>query len=105
MRLIHVITIERASDGALDDRGVAAQTYATLATARAWVQPKQAREMAQLSQAGPVVSTHSIYVDPSADITEADRVVFDGDTYQIDGKRDEAGYGHHFKLDAHLVTA
>ena len=104
MRLIHTITIERASDGAADDRGVPAQTWAPSSTAQAWVQPKSARELMQLSQGGPVASTHSIYVDPNADVTEADRIVFDGSTYQIDGIRDEAGYGHHFKVDAHLVT-
>ena len=103
MRLVHTISIERSSDGSLDDRGVPAQTWIAAATARAWVQPKSARELMQLSQAGPTVSTHSVYLDPNADITAADRIVFDGDAYQVDGIRDEAGIGHHFKVDAHLV--
>ena len=103
MNLPHTITIERATDGAADDRGVPAQTWATLETARAWVQPKSAKELGQLSQGGPVVSTHSIYVDPNADVNEDDRIDYGSQTYQIDGIRDEAGLGHHFKIDAHLV--
>lgn len=103
MRLIHTITVQRAAAGAVDDRGIPAQTWSTLATAQAWVQPKSSREMERLSQGGAVVSTHSIYVEPSSAVTPADRISFDGKTYQIDGIRDEAGLGHHFKLDCHLV--
>ena len=105
MRFVHTVTIERASDGTDDDRGVPAQTWTTSSTAQAWVQPKTVKELMQLSQGGPVVSTHSIYVDPQADVNEADRIVFGGDTYQIDGVSDAAGIGHHFKVDAHLVEA
>ena len=103
MRLPHTITIERNTEGALDDRGVPAQSWATLSTARAWVQPKSSREVAQLSQSAPVVSTHSVYVEPGTGVTAADRIRFGGDTYQVDGIRDEAGVGHHLKLDCHLV--
>ena len=99
----HSVTIQRATDGAIDDRGVAVQTWADLATARAWVQPKNARELAQLSQSGPVTSSHTVYLWPTADVTEADRLVYGGDTYQIEGIRDEAGLAHHFKLDCKLV--
>jgi len=102
MRYPHAIVIERASDGADDDRGVPVQTWATLDTVDAWVQPKSARELAQLSQAGPVTSTHNVYLEPT-DVTEADRFTHDGDTYQITGIRDEAGVGHHLKLECRLV--
>lgn len=103
MRLIHTITIQRNTPGAVDDRGVPAQSWATLATARAWVQPKSSRELMQLSQSGPVASTHSVYIEPGTGIRESDRISFGGNTYQIDGIRDEAGMGHHDKVDAHLV--
>ena len=98
----HTLTIQRSTDGAADDRGVALQTWADLADVPGWVQPKGARELAQLSQAGPVTSTTTIYLWP-CDVTEADRLVYSGDTYQISGIRDEAGMGHHLKLDARLV--
>ena len=102
MDLPHTLTIQRSTDGAIDDRGVAAQTWADLAEVRGWVQPKSARELAQLSQAGPVTSTHSVYLWLT-DVTAADRLVYDGDTYQVTGIIDEAGVGHHLKLDCRLV--
>lgn len=104
MNLPHTVTIERASAGALDDRGVAAQTWATLATARAFVQPKSAREMEQLSQGGPVLSTHNVYLAAGTTVLASDRVSFLGLTYQLDGIVDPAGLGHHLKADAHVVS-
>lgn len=103
MRLPHTITIQRNTPGAVDDRGVPAQVWATTTTAQAWVQPKSVREIQQLSQGGPVVSTHSIYVEPAASVNENDRISYGSKTYQIDGIKDEAGIGHHLKLDCHLV--
>lgn len=104
MHLPHSVTIERATAGTADDRGVAAQTWATLATVAAWVQPKSSYELRQLSQAGPVVSDHNVYLWPT-DVAEGDRIVYAGATYQVDGIRDEAGIGHHLKVDCHLVEA
>ena len=102
MQFPHTIVIERSTDGADDDRGVPDQTWATLATVSAWVQPKTSRELMQLSQGGPVTSTHSAYLWPT-DITAADRFTYDGGTYQVEGIRDEAGMAHHLKLDCRLV--
>jgi len=102
VNLPHTVTIERATKGSLDDRGVAAQTWATLVTVAAWVQPKSARELAQLSQGGPVAATHTVYLWPS-DITAGDRFVWEGTTYQLDGIRDAAGIAHHLECDAHTV--
>jgi SPP1 family predicted phage head-tail adaptor len=99
----HTITVQRATDGAIDDRGVPAQTWAELSRVRGWVQPKDARELAALSQGGPVASTHTIYLWPT-DVTEADRIVFGSETYQIEGIRDEAGMGHHLRLDCRAVA-
>lgn len=103
MLLPHTITIQRNTPGSLDDRGVAAQSWSTLKTARAFVQPKSVRELRQLSQSGPVTSTYSIYVEPGTGIAEADRISFGGNTFQVDGIKDEAGLGHHDKLDCHMV--
>ena len=102
MNLPHSVVIERATAGTVDDRGVPAQVWAALATVSGWIQPKSARELAQLSQGGPVSSTISIYLWPT-DVNEDDRITYAGDTYQIDGIRDEAGVNHHLKLDCHLV--
>ena len=44
----------------------------------------------------------TIYLWPT-DIAEADRIVWGTATYQVDGIRDEAGIGHHYRVDAHLV--
>jgi len=44
----------------------------------------------------------NIYLYPT-DLAEADRIVSDGLTYQVDGVHDEGGADHHFRVDAHLV--
>jgi len=99
----HEVDIERAAEGSRDDYGVPAQTWSTLATVPAWVQPKSARELAQLSQGGPVTVTHTIFLDPT-DLSESDRIAYAGKVYEIEGIRDAAGYGHHLEVDAHTVT-
>jgi head-tail adaptor len=98
----HTLVIERASEGAADDRGVPAQSWATLATVSGRIEPKTVREAMQLSQAGPVVSTHTAYLLPT-DIAEGDRIASGGSTYQIDGIRDPDGLGIITVVDAHLV--
>lgn len=98
----HTLVIQRVTGGAVDDRGVPAQTWATLASVSGRVEPKDVREMAQLSQGGPVASTHTIYMLPR-DITEADRITYGGGTYQLDGIHDPDGLGIIYAIDAHLV--
>ena len=98
----HSLVIERASSGAVDDRGVPAQTWSTLATVAGRVEPKTVEEMTQHSQDGPVTSTHTIYMVPR-DITEADRITYAGGTYQLDGIVDADGLGIVYAIDAHLV--
>jgi SPP1 family predicted phage head-tail adaptor len=101
--LRHTLVIERATNGSPDERGVPAQTWATLATIKGSIQPLTSLEVAQLTQGGPVASTHKAYIAPT-DILEGDRVRADGILYQIDGIDDEAGWGHHLKLNLHAVT-
>jgi head-tail adaptor len=107
-RLGHSLVIERASDGAPDDYNQPTRTWATLATVAGLVQPKTAREVAQLNQAGPSLATFSIYLRPT-DVQKNDRIrVADAGvaaTYEIDGVLNQAGRNHHLKLDAHVVTA
>lgn len=103
-RLLHSLVIERATAGAEDSYGQPARTYAALATVKGLVQPKSYREVALQSQAGAVVSTHTIFMRPT-DVQEADRILFGSARYEIVGVRDAGGVGHHYELDAKLVGA
>lgn len=105
--LIHTLVIARATDGAVDDYNQPARAFAPIATVAGLVQPKTAREAAQLNQAGAVVSTYSIYLRPT-EVQPADRItVADAGvagTYEIDGVLNQAGRNHHLKLDVHMVA-
>jgi len=104
-RLLHSLVIERATEGAADEYNQPARTYEAFAEVRGLVQPKTVREVALVSQAGAVVSTHTIYLRPT-DLREADRIRFDPDDgrrYEVVGVRDAAGLGHHFEVDARMV--
>jgi hypothetical protein len=105
--LIHSLVVERATSGALDEYGQPSRTYATLATFRGRIEPKSAREVAQLNGAGVVVSDHTLYARPR-DLRESDRIRFepaDGQLYEITGIRDSAGAGHHLTVDLTLIKA
>ena len=105
--LRHRLVIERVTNGAVDDRNMPAQTWATLAEVPGLVQPKSAKELAQLSQGGPVSSDHTIFLMPT-DLRESDRIRFDPDDgrrYEVVGVRDAAGWGHHLEVDATMVEA
>lgn len=105
-QLIHRLVIERATDGAVDEYNQPSRTWAALAAVPGLVQPKTVRELAQLNEAGAVVSTETIYLRPT-DVLESDRIRFDPDDgrrYQIDGIRDAAGRGHHLELDCRMVA-
>lgn len=106
-QLIHSLIIERATDGAVDEYNQPSRTWTTLSEVPGLVQPKTAREVAQLNQAGAVVSTYSIYLRPT-EIQPADRirVVDDGvaGTYEVDGIQNQAGRNHHLRADARMVA-
>lgn len=107
-QLIHSLVIERATDGAVDEYNQPSRTWSTVAEVPGLVQPKTARELAQLNNAGAVVSTYSIYARPT-DVQPSDRIrILSGSMaglYEIDGIRNEAGRDHHLKLDARTVQA
>lgn len=109
-RLVHQLVIERAAPTVpptVDEWNNPIVTWATQATVAGLVQPKRAREVAQLNETGAVRATHTIYLRPT-DLTEADRirvVVGPPGTYELDGIRDAAGLGHHLEIDAHTVVA
>ncbi len=111
MRLIHSLAILRGTvtdDPLTNDENnqPTRSPDAVLDTVRGLVQPKSVREVAQLNQAGAVVSDHTIYLYPT-DLREADRIRFDPDDgrrYEVRGVRDAAGIGHHLEVDAEMVT-
>jgi hypothetical protein len=97
----------------LDDYGQPETTEATVSGVPAAIQPKTAHEVALLSQAGAVVSDHDIFMQP-IHLTEGAAILHDasdcpvspdiGDTrYEVTGISNEAGIGHHLKIDARLV--
>ena len=105
---IHSLVVSRATAGSVDDYNTPARTWAPLGAVAGLVQPKTAREIAQLNQAGPVVSTYTILLLP-IDLEEADRItVASGPmagTYEIDGIRNVGGFNLHLEADAHMVEA
>lgn len=98
------LRIERPTSGSLDAYHQPTRTYSTLATVPGLIQPLSAKEIALLSQAGPVVSQHRGYITPR-DITTADRIVADDRTYEITGIADAGGVGHHLELALTLIEA
>ena len=107
--LIHTLAVERATSGTLDEYGQPARTYAVLATFRGRLEPKSAREVAQLNQAGVVVSDHTLRARP-LDLRASDRIRFeptDGRRFEISGIRDQFGAAvrHHLTVDLTLIEA
>lgn len=102
-KLNHQVTIERPAEGALDDRGIPSQTWSTVATLAASVQPKSIVEMAQLSQGGPVVGEYTMYIPGVPDIADSDRITEGSRVFEVVGIRDAAGAHHHVEIDCHLV--
>lgn len=105
MMFAHTLVIERATAGAPDDYNQPSETYATIATVRGLVQPKSVEEQARLNEGGVVTSDHSIFLPSTTEVDEADRIVYAGETYQIDGiERRAYGSLAHLKLNARKVT-
>lgn len=111
--LAHVLTVERpygvdtGSPGIdVDDYNQPVREFRELAEVRGLVQPKTAREMALVSQGGPELGDHTIYL-LRRDLTTSDRIVdATGTRYEIVGIRDH-NYGSlaHFAVDARRVTS
>lgn len=101
-------------DPVLDDHGQPVRSEDEIATGvAAGIQPKSAREVAAISQAGASIADHTIYLLPRI-VTTADLIVHDPITcpvgqdlppqsYRITTVPDAVGAGHHLELDARLV--
>ncbi len=111
-RMIHTISIERATAGAPDEYGQPTQTWASIGNVPAFVVTKSAREVALLSQGGAVIGVMSIGVPIGTDVTPADRLRHDPAAckvavndlpdvrYQLTAVRDASGAGIYLRCDA-----
>lgn len=97
MRLPHVVSVTRAplvSDG---KGGVFPDwpNAVTSSTPAAWVQPVSSDE--QSLNEDRVVARWKIFLPPAVDLLPTDRLVWDGETYQVDGEVQlwDVGRPHH----------
>jgi hypothetical protein len=108
--LVHRLSIERPVSSGEDEYGHAILSYEALDQVDGLIQPKSAREVANLLQAGAVVGEYTVFLF-RRDLTEADRLRDvttepDGPVYQITGIRDFAfGKLAHLQVDAHRIGA
>lgn len=114
--LTHIVHIERdVETGADDDYGQAVTRPEVGQNFKAAIQPRSAREMALLTQAGAPLSDHTIFMRARL-LAQSDKIVHDSTlcalpetrdlptaTFEIDGIRNAAGLGHHLEVDARLV--
>jgi hypothetical protein len=110
-RLIHDLAIVTPTDDVgedVDEYGQPVPGVATTVLTPGLIQPKTAREVAQISQGGPALSDHTIFLQPQAVSTlayiryEPD----DGDRYQVVGVRYfNFGRTPHLEVDAKRILS
>lgn len=109
-RLIHALNVVRTEwdddPDARDDFGQPTAQEPTLTAVRGLVQPRSAKEVALMHQAGAVVSDHVIFL-PVMDLIGADAIEHDPDDgrrYEITGVREFAyGRSPHLEVDARMI--
>lgn len=103
--LRHTLVIKRnVATGATDEYGQPVATTSTLATVAGLIQPRKAQEVALLSQAGAVASTHVGFMYPLAGLGTDCWIELDGVRYDVTGIHDAAGQAHHLQLDLRAVV-
>lgn len=103
--LRHTLVVKRlAATGTFDDYGQPATAETTVATVAGRIAPKSVREVALLSQAGAVVSTHTGYIRPLPGLDTGCWIESGGVRYDIVGMPDAAGQGHHLELELVAVV-
>jgi hypothetical protein len=115
-RLTHTVHLVRDVPGATDDEYGQPVTVTEIGeNFRAAIQPKTAREIALVTQAGAAYTDTTIFCLPRL-MTTADKIVHvaascpvpaaadlpDG-TYELSGVRNAAGLGHHLEVDARVI--
>ena len=117
-RLIHTVHLERdVATGTEDEYGQPVNETEVGENFRAAIQPKTAREVALVTQAGAPFTDTTIFCLPRV-MTTADKIVHDASscpvvaardlpdgTYELSGIRNAAGLGHHLELDAKVIGA
>lgn len=115
-RLTHIVHLVRDVDAGSDDEyGQPVTVEEVGEDFRAAIQPKTAREIALISQAGAAIGDWTIFLLPRV-VTPADKVIHESSacpvregadlpdaTFELTGVRNAAGLGHHLELDARLV--
>lgn len=95
---VHDPAGETDGDPIFDDYGQPVMVAATVATIAGRINPRTAREVALLSQAGAVVSTHTGFIRPLAGLDTGCWIESGGVRYDITAMPDAAGQGHHLEL-------
>lgn len=110
-----VVVLDEADAVVVDEYNQPTTSTSTTTGVPASIQPRSARELASLAQAGAALSDHRIYMRPR-DISTADVIVHvasacplvtdlpDG-RYEVVGVPSAAGEGHHLEIAAKLVSA
>lgn len=113
-RLTHTVSIIRQDKtGAESDYGHPVTEDQVLSTVKAAIQPRNGREADLVSQGGPAVGDHVIFLLPT-DLTTADAILHDhlacpvtadmpSARFEIEVIRNAAGLGHHLEVDVTLV--
>jgi len=112
-RLIHALAIVTPTDDvgtATDEYGQPIPGEPTVTLVSGLIQPKSAREIALISQAGAQVSDHTVFLLRTAPVENASYIRYatdDGDRYEVTGIRDFA-YGtvsDHLEVDCKRVRS
>lgn len=77
----------------------------SLGEVRCRVEPLTAREVALLSQAGPVVATHRVFAVAAAPIDEGAQLLHGTDVLEVVRRDDLGGAGRYVELQAQLITS
>ncbi len=112
-RLVHSLTIVTPTDDvgdATDEYGQPVPGEPTVTNVKGLIQPKTAREVQLISQAGAQLSDHTVFLLRSAPVENASYIRFttdDGDRYEVAGIRD-FHYGtvnDHLEVDCRRVRS
>ena len=98
--LIHTATIQ-AKTTSQTAAGTFSATFADRATIKCLIQPITLTESNELGRVTKRTG-YKMYCMPTT-ITESDRVVWDGKTFEVTGIGDASGQGHHLEIDLEAI--
>lgn len=105
VRIVRQVAVLSGGDPTYDELGQPITAPSTVSTWPCRIQPRTAREVAQLSQAGAVVADHIIYGEPT-DLEEGDRLeeTTTDRVFQVESIADGGGSGHHYEVVARRIA-